>query len=222
MLPALICATNAAGSAAASTFKPSARAVFGLTPSPTPPNFSPAIASCSRSLPPQKSSEPNVSKRKIRLPSSSIRLAFACICSSKLPCAAGLGAAGCAAPLSTFRVPHPTSATTVVSATSIMVRTPISGGRTVRLAASFPAEITVASSFSNHDYQVTHSRSPAPGSVEGCSNRTAWAATQCAPVSRGMRPPGARAAPVRRRERLSQALEILHEIPFLRCREAER
>jgi hypothetical protein len=75
-LPALIAATRSAGNASASTLRPRLSAIFGLTPGPTPPSFSPTIASCSRSLPPQKSSEPNVSKRNVRRPSSSMRCAF--------------------------------------------------------------------------------------------------------------------------------------------------
>ena len=43
-LPAFICSTRSAGSASTSTFKPTASAVFGLTPGPTPPSLAPAIA----------------------------------------------------------------------------------------------------------------------------------------------------------------------------------
>ena len=59
--PALIAATRSAGRASASTLRPRLSAIFGLTPGPTPPSFWPTMASCSRSLPPQNSSEPNVS-----------------------------------------------------------------------------------------------------------------------------------------------------------------
>src|SRR6188472_2185863 len=52
-LPALIAAAVFAGIAVASTLRPSARAVLGLTPGPTPPFLAPAIAWWSRSCPPQ-------------------------------------------------------------------------------------------------------------------------------------------------------------------------
>ena len=42
--PFAIASTTGAGSASASTFKPTASAAAGLTPGPTPPSFSPAIA----------------------------------------------------------------------------------------------------------------------------------------------------------------------------------
>ena len=58
------------GSASASTFSPTASAVFGLTPGPTPPFLAPAIAWCSCSASPQNASSPNVSKRKICRPCS--------------------------------------------------------------------------------------------------------------------------------------------------------
>ena len=48
------------GTASISTFRPLER-LFGLSPGPTPPNFSPWIAWCSLTRPPQKSSLPNVS-----------------------------------------------------------------------------------------------------------------------------------------------------------------
>ena len=60
-LPALICAMTSDGRAAASTFRPRLKAAFGLRPGPTPPNFSPTIAWCSRSWSPQNASFPNVS-----------------------------------------------------------------------------------------------------------------------------------------------------------------
>ena len=43
-LPALIAAADFAGIAVASTLRPRASAVFGLTPGPTPPSFAPWIA----------------------------------------------------------------------------------------------------------------------------------------------------------------------------------
>ena len=49
------------GSAATSTFSPTASAVAGLTPVPTPPLRVPAIASFNRSRPVQNDSSPNVS-----------------------------------------------------------------------------------------------------------------------------------------------------------------
>ena len=60
-LPAAICFFKAAGSASASTLRPTDSAVFGETPGPTPPFFSPAMALCSCSASPQKASLPNVS-----------------------------------------------------------------------------------------------------------------------------------------------------------------
>ncbi len=64
-LPAAICCLSAAGSASESTLRPTASAVLGLTPGPTPPFAAPAIALCSCSVSPKKASDPNVSKRKI-------------------------------------------------------------------------------------------------------------------------------------------------------------
>jgi hypothetical protein len=52
-LPALIAAATFFGIAVASTLSPSASAVLGLMPPPTPPNFEPSIALCSPSAPPQ-------------------------------------------------------------------------------------------------------------------------------------------------------------------------
>ena len=52
------------GSASTSTLRPTASAVAGLTPAPTPPWALPSIASWIRSVPPQKSSSPKVSNRK--------------------------------------------------------------------------------------------------------------------------------------------------------------
>ena len=60
-VPALMPAATSAGTASASTFNPTASAVFGLTPGPTPPFAAPAIASCSLSASPQNASSPNVS-----------------------------------------------------------------------------------------------------------------------------------------------------------------
>jgi len=42
--PCLILSTRSDGRASMSTFKPTASAVFGLTPGPTPPNLVPSIA----------------------------------------------------------------------------------------------------------------------------------------------------------------------------------
>src|SRR5713226_7646618 len=78
-LPALICFLSPSGKASASTLRPTESAVFGLTPPPTPPFFSPAMAWCSCNASPQKASEPKVSKRKICLPSSIVRRACALI-----------------------------------------------------------------------------------------------------------------------------------------------
>ncbi len=60
-LPALSCFCSAAGTASASTLRPTASAVFGDTPGPTPPCFPPAIALCSSSASPQNASLPKVS-----------------------------------------------------------------------------------------------------------------------------------------------------------------
>jgi len=46
-LPAAICFFKVSGSASASTLSPTDSAVFGDTPGPTPPFFSPAMALCS-------------------------------------------------------------------------------------------------------------------------------------------------------------------------------
>ena len=58
-------------------------AVFGETPGPTPPFFSPAMALCNWSASPQKASLPNVSKRNVFLPSSSIVCALRAMSASK-------------------------------------------------------------------------------------------------------------------------------------------
>src|SRR3954454_5955435 len=57
------------GRASTSTFRPTARAVFGLTPGPTPPLALPAIAWFRCRVPPQKSWSPNVSNRNVCRPS---------------------------------------------------------------------------------------------------------------------------------------------------------
>src|SRR5262249_15760273 len=67
--PAASCFFKLSGSASASTLRPTDNAVFGETPGPRPPFFSPAMALCNWSASPQKASLPNVSKRKIFLPS---------------------------------------------------------------------------------------------------------------------------------------------------------
>ena len=46
-LAALICCFKASGNASESTLRPTDSAVFGETPGPTPPFFSPAMALCS-------------------------------------------------------------------------------------------------------------------------------------------------------------------------------
>src|SRR6266705_1652155 len=81
--PALSCAFSAWGRASTSTLRPTASAVFGLTPPPTPPRFSPAMALWSCSASPQNASSPNVSNRKIWRPSRTMRLAFSSITLSK-------------------------------------------------------------------------------------------------------------------------------------------
>ena len=60
-VPALMPAATSAGTASASTFNPTASAVSGLTPGPTPPFAAPAIAWCSLSASPQNASSPKVS-----------------------------------------------------------------------------------------------------------------------------------------------------------------
>ena len=81
--PSLRAAIRLAGSAFTSTFSPTARAVAGLTPGPTPPSFAPSIAWWRFSVSPQKASSPNVSKRKMLWPCSTIASALSRICSSK-------------------------------------------------------------------------------------------------------------------------------------------
>ena len=49
------------GRTSTSTFRPTASAVAGLTPAPTPPWAAPSMPWCSFNAPPQKSSSPNVS-----------------------------------------------------------------------------------------------------------------------------------------------------------------
>src|SRR5262249_3820122 len=89
-LPSLICCLRASGNASTSTSSPTASAVFGLTPLPTPPCFSPAMAVCSRSASPQNASLPSVSYRKICRPCSSICCAWCPIRRSTLEVAAAL------------------------------------------------------------------------------------------------------------------------------------
>src|SRR4051812_23233082 len=57
------------GRASTSTFRPTPRAVLGLTPGPTPPLALPAIAWFRCRVPPQKSWSPNVSNRNVCRPS---------------------------------------------------------------------------------------------------------------------------------------------------------
>jgi hypothetical protein len=71
--PFLIWSTSDAGRASLSTFRPTASAVLGLTPPPTPPCLSPAIARWSWRVSPQNASLPKVSERNVRRPSSIIR-----------------------------------------------------------------------------------------------------------------------------------------------------
>src|SRR3954451_10734871 len=68
-LPAFSALSTECGSALASTFRPSDRAVFGLTPGPTPPCDRPSIALSSCSAPLQNASSPKSSKRKTWRPS---------------------------------------------------------------------------------------------------------------------------------------------------------
>src|SRR5256886_14388833 len=82
-LPALSCSCSAGGRAPTSTLRPTDSAVFGLTPPPTPPCFSPAMALWSCSASPQNASSPNVSNRKVWRPSRTMRLALSSITLSK-------------------------------------------------------------------------------------------------------------------------------------------
>ena len=59
--PSWIDSERILGSFPTSTLSPSSSAFFGVRPGPTPPCFSPRIASWRRSWPPQKSSLPNES-----------------------------------------------------------------------------------------------------------------------------------------------------------------
>src|SRR5688572_14969999 len=68
--PSLSTSTSSFGTAPTSAFRPSCNACLGVSPGPTPPFFSPTIALCSWSWSPQKASLPNVSQRKIFLPSA--------------------------------------------------------------------------------------------------------------------------------------------------------
>src|SRR3954452_10618227 len=67
-LPAFRALSTDFGSALASTLSPTERAVFGLTPGPTPPWLLPAIALSSWSAPLQNWLSPKSSKRKIWRP----------------------------------------------------------------------------------------------------------------------------------------------------------
>ena len=67
-LPFWIFCTRSLGSASTSTFSPTASAVFGLTPGPTPPRPAPSIAWCNFSVSPQNAWSPKVSKRKVCSP----------------------------------------------------------------------------------------------------------------------------------------------------------
>src|SRR5918995_1427177 len=67
--PSLSTSTSSFGTAPTSAFRPSCNACLGVSPGPTPPFFSPTIALCSWSWSPQNASLPNVSQRKIFLPS---------------------------------------------------------------------------------------------------------------------------------------------------------
>ncbi len=69
-------ASASPGSASTSTFSPSARAWFGLSPGPTPPLAAPAMAWWSFRASPQKASSPKVSKRNVRFPSAIERSAW--------------------------------------------------------------------------------------------------------------------------------------------------
>src|SRR5688572_23547348 len=68
--PSLSTSTSSFGTAPTSAFRPSCNACRGVSPGPTPPFFSPTIALCSWSWSPQNASLPNVSQRKIFLPSA--------------------------------------------------------------------------------------------------------------------------------------------------------
>src|SRR5689334_20136387 len=63
--PDLIADTTVGGKASASTFRPTAKAVLGLTPVPKPPFADPAIALSICSNPLQNDSSPKASKRNI-------------------------------------------------------------------------------------------------------------------------------------------------------------
>src|ERR1700682_1183977 len=82
-LPSLSCCFSESGKASASTLRPTARAVLGLTPGPMPPFFAPAMALCNCKASPQKASLPKVSYRKTCLPFSIICWAFLLMTSSK-------------------------------------------------------------------------------------------------------------------------------------------
>src|SRR5262249_20579839 len=84
-VPFLRPASTCGGTISASTLRPTASAVAGLTPGPTPPKRAPAIAWCSFSAPPQNASSPKVSKRKICAPRPIISDAFCSMTASKVP-----------------------------------------------------------------------------------------------------------------------------------------
>src|SRR5262249_11290190 len=107
--PAASCFFKASGSTSASTLRPTDSAVFGETPGPTPPFFSPAMALCNWSASPQKASLPNVSKRNVFLPSSSSVCALRAMSASK-PVLVGGAAKANTAPME----PAPSAATIVV------------------------------------------------------------------------------------------------------------
>jgi hypothetical protein len=111
----LIAAAVFAGIAVASTLRPSARAVLGLTPGPTPPFFAPAIAWWSRSCPPQNAWSPNVSKRKIRRPRSKSCWLNGFVLATALPFASDALETLLATPL-TISAPTRTRAATAASA----------------------------------------------------------------------------------------------------------
>src|SRR5262245_3710717 len=101
--PDRIAPTTDPGSARASTLSPSSSAAFGLRPGPTPPFFAPAMASCKRNAPPQKSSSPNVSKRKVLRP---FAICCAACCQTSAPAVAGWSRSwswswACAPPIAT-------------------------------------------------------------------------------------------------------------------------
>src|SRR5574341_350150 len=67
-LPSASACLTAAGSASESTLSPTASAVLGLTPGPTPPRLAPSTALCRPRVSPQNAWSPKVSKRKTSRP----------------------------------------------------------------------------------------------------------------------------------------------------------